>query len=79
MIGPLDALARTGRVDDTGLDSGASVALRAAGARVFAGPGPAWWAVGQRRRLQLAATFETVAPRPDPDAEAFDGPKGVRT
>lgn len=75
MIGPLDVLARTGRVDDAGLDAEARSALRSAGARVFAGPGPAWWAVGERRRLQLVAASETVAPRPDPDAEAFDGPR----
>lgn len=73
----LSVLARTGRVDDAGLDAEARVALRAAGARVFAGPGPAWWAVGQRRQQQLfAAVFESAVPlRPDPDAEAFDGPR----
>lgn len=75
--GPLDALARDGRVADLGLSPAVRSWLRAAGARLFSGPGPTWWAVGERRRLQLhAALFEAepVAPRPDPDAAAFDGP-----
>ena len=68
----LDALARLGRVADAGLDTAARRALRAAGARLFTGPGPAWWAVGEDRRLQLVAASETVPLRPDPDAAAFD-------
>ncbi len=35
-------------------------ALRAAGARLFTGPGPAWWAVGYARQLQLAAASEAA-------------------
>lgn len=71
----LDALARLGRVADAGLDDAARRALRARGARLFTGPGPAWWAVGEARRIQLVAAGEVTPLRPDPDAEAFDGPK----
>ena len=71
----LDALARDGRVADAGLSDEARRALRARGARLFTGPGPAWWAVGEARRIQLVAAGESAPLRPDPDAEAFDAPK----
>lgn len=72
--GPFVAVARTGRVGDASLSPETRAWLRALGARLFRGPGPAWWGVGEARRLQLyAMAFETVAPRPDPDAAAFDG------
>lgn len=69
------ALARHGRVEDHGLSSNERTYLRSVGARLFRGPGEPWWAVGEAKRLQLyAKLFETVPLRPDPDAEAFDGP-----
>lgn len=69
----IDDLARLGRVGDAGLDDAARRALRAAGARLLTGPGPAWWAVGEARRVQLVAASEAPPRRPDPDAAAFDG------
>lgn len=68
----LDVLARRGRVADAGLSDEARAALRARGARLFTGPGPAWWAVGEARRIQLVAAGESAPRRPDPDAAAFD-------